>query len=196
MGRFVLIVIAAFAAFAAYATLGPGRKPATPEEAAFREADRMIVSHKDRVGFGNTAEATAVAERFAAAMKTQQALFFTGGKKGGVSLSDGEFLTYCRMSGPDTCFLVHVPQLKRYKDEVRTALARIAWTTARSALGDRAGRGEVMVGLRGSALYGVVITGSENAPQITMGTSVPTQPLHSFFAESPQATKAPASAAP
>ncbi|MCO5169479.1 MAG: hypothetical protein M9894_24310 [Planctomycetes bacterium] len=132
-------------------------------------------------------------------LQALQKVAFTGGKDEGrrPSLSGGNFITYCQLTEVGACFLVHVPQLKSYKREVRGALIDLAWQSARGVTEERraAGRGDALaVGLRGAVLYGGLAAGpgrDERPATLANAASVDTAPLHAFFTE-PRATTTPA----
>lgn len=161
--------------------------PATPEEKAFGAANRMISVYKadDGGAYGNTPEAKELATAFAALAESSEKELFSGGKEGGLSLSDGHFVTYCRQNNDSVCFLVHVPQLKNYKDDVRDALVEMCWSCAEEVLEGKVAPGtEVAVALRGSLLYGGLATGKLGETPTTEQTSVIDQDqLHKFFKE-------------
>lgn len=168
-----------------------------PGEAAFRAADQQVAINQGQVASGNTAEARALADAFSKRLKLLQAVSFEGGKDESrrVSLSGGEFLTFCQVQPDGVAFLVHVPQLKAYKGEVREALLDLAWQTAREVTADlrRTADRKLAVGLRGAVLYGALASGqgADERPAIfRQASSVPTEELVGFFA--PAATTAAA----
>jgi hypothetical protein len=88
--------------------------------------------------FGNTPDAKALAEQHSRVMTSLSKVVFTGGPKGGLSLSDDKFLTYCERRPGRICFLVHVPALRSYHGEARDALLKIAWVAAKQVTRKRA----------------------------------------------------------
>jgi hypothetical protein len=163
-------------------------RPRAAGEEAFRTANQKIFAYHDQVAFGNTPDAQAMAQRFSTLLKSMVAIGFTGGGKGGPSLSEGNFLTYCEVRDDRICFLVHVPELRRYKGDVRDALVKIAWMTAQQVTeGRRKGHDvKLAVGLRGALSYGAVAAGmGEGEPQKTMAEALDEKPLFEFFADAP-----------
>lgn len=165
-----------------------------PGEVAFRAADQQVSINQGQVAAGNTAEA---AERFSKRLKLLQAVSFEGGKDEStrLSLSGGEFLTFCQVQPDSVAFLVHVPQLKAYKGESREALLGLAWSTAQEVTAElrQAGDRRLAVGLRGAVLYGALAAGQGAAERpgiFRQASSVSTDELVGFFA--PAATTAAA----
>jgi hypothetical protein len=133
--------------------------PKTPEEKAFIDANNKIRVYHDKYAFGNTVEAEAMAANFSVTMEEMQKhLFGGGGKIHGMTA--GNFLTYCQVTPEKTIFLCTVPGMKDYKDDVRDALAELAWVTAQQAVGGLPPETRLVVALKGSLLYGPVWSGS------------------------------------
>lgn len=125
-----------------------------PGKAIYDDMNRMIGSYKGVDGFGNTPEAQAIAQRFAKAMKEIRAEAFTKGKDGAVSLSQGNFITYCHADGKSLVLLCHVPEFRRFQDDAKAALMGIAWNVAQTAAATPDDQPRTLViGLRGIALY-------------------------------------------
>lgn len=177
---------------------GAPRAPKSAGEKAFDSANFLITSSRDGVAHGNTAEAKKIAAQFSETLGTLQQAAFTGGDKNRkFSLTGEKFLVYCQLANDKVCFLVHVPQLKNYKDEVRTMLARLAFKTAEAVTADLHKEKPISlaVGLRGSLIYGASAIGKSGAePRIEQSFSVPQEPFYPYF-ETPQ-TAAPAAVAP
>jgi hypothetical protein len=201
----LFIVAFAFAISSASRGRASSSQQLRPGQAAFDAANQQILVYKSatqKVGFGNTPEAEKMATEFAKTMQVMQQLAFTGGKKGGVSLSGGNFLVHCQLQGDTACFLAHVPQLRNYKDkDVRLALAKIAWSTAKAVTEEarKDKRWDLGLGLRGTLMYGVVATGTSGGePVIEQGSAVDPSGLYRFFAPAPgpAAATAPAGGAP
>lgn len=176
---------------------GPSGPP-EPGEEAFHEASRKIITNSEGAFHGNTPAATDMAQRFSEAMATADKEIFTGHKERSFSLTDEEFVTYCQVSGDKICFLVHVPQLKRYKDDVRDTLIELTWIVANHAIAE-SGAGpfsKVGVGLRGSIVYGGLAIGppGEKPAETENSAIVDDDKLYEFFVEkTPAAAEEPAS---
>jgi hypothetical protein len=125
-----------------------------PGKATFEEINRSITSYKGENSLGNNPEAIALANIFSLSLKNIREEAFTKGKEGGFSLSDGHFITYCYLDSKSLMFFCHVPELRRYSDDAKEALTKIAWTIAqKSAQEKQVQDKELVVGLRGVALY-------------------------------------------
>ena len=166
-------------------TSGPST-PATPEAKAFGEADRAIVSYDaaQGIGFGNTTQAKEFAVAFGELAAEMEPEWFSGGDDDAMSLSDGHFLTYCRQNADSICFLVHVPQLKNYEDDVRDSLIEMLWICADEVLTGKVEQGtEVAIGLRGSILFGGLAIGQlgSDPSQTENAGSVDRENFHRFF---------------
>lgn len=72
-----------------------------------------------------------------------------------MSMSDGHFLTYVNVSHDSVGLIVHVPRLRKYKEEAKMVLEEMIWQVAvpmaRGQL-DSAG-GTLLVGVRGMGRY-------------------------------------------
>lgn len=162
-------------------------------ESEFNAANRLIISASgDRIAHGNSEIATEIAQEYSDLMKKMTDEFFTGGKQRAVSLTQGKFLTYCRLN-PDSCaLLVHVPQLRQYKGDVRDTLSEIAWTAARAIAMQHevADDATLAVGLRGTILYGPVMVNSISAE--ATGSNLNSDALHRFFRDTPEPDEADA----
>ncbi|WP_009962098.1 hypothetical protein [Verrucomicrobium spinosum] len=147
------------------------------EEARFESANRKITTNNDGVAHGNSPEAEKLAAEFSAKLKSLRDVGIEPSKKRSVSLSGGEFITFCHLAG-DTCvFLVHVPELRKYTDEAKEFMGEAAWGVAQHCLATLPDKPEeVAVGVRGIALYDRVLTGTgaadeTTAPQVHKGAS-------------------------
>ena len=159
----------------------------TPPE--FEEANTKIISDSAGIFHGNSESAKEMAKQFSETMKVLQAELFTGGKKNRIiSLTGEEFLTFCKSDDRFVVFLVHVPQLKRYKGEVRDALLELAWVVANNATsGHPAGDNlEIAIGLRGSFFYGGSAIGTKGGePEYENAATIDKEIFYKYF-ESPE----------
>lgn len=162
---------------------GEGTKPKSPEETAFREADKLIDAYKNMAGFGNNQTTRVIAKEFAELINKADKECFTGHKKRSVSLTNENFLTYVQESPSGTLFMVHVPQLKRYKGDVRLALTRLCWECAKVVCQKHGHKPSTLcVALRGSLLYGGMAIGSFNSENPNIDDSGPrTEQLYKYF---------------
>lgn len=167
--------------------------PATPERESFQAANASITGFQGKTGLGSDERATKLASDYSALLAAGQKAAFTGGKdeKSRISLTGGNFITWCERRDDRVCFLVHVPQLKNYKGDVRDALVDLAWQAAREVAPPEAK--QIAIGLRGAVLYGAVAIGergSEHPALCEVSGSVATDPLLPFFAPASATTAA------
>lgn len=168
----------------AFAGLGCKSEPPKPGQKEFEAANDKISSFSSEVGFGGDAAATALAKKMADRLKKLEAETFEGGKDAEKDfVTKGNFLTYCHTQGNDIVFLVQAPNLDTYEGDVRKGLFEIAWQAAQEVTGKPAGK-NLVIGLRGKLLYGVVGKGKANgeAPNPTMGTSIEVGQFYPHFA--------------
>ena len=126
----------------------------------FERANHAITSSQKGSVHGNTEQARELATEYSGLMKGLSEAAFTGGGQGIVSMTDGEFLVYCQVNeGKSVALLVHVPQLRQYKDDVRDTLANLSWKAARTLLKATGipDDVELAVALRGTLLYGPIM---------------------------------------
>lgn len=133
-----------------------------PGFSAFEEANDLVDSNKNGTAWGNTPEAINAADTCSKGCTRLAPLMFTGGSKM-KGLSGGTFLVYCQLTKEGAAFLVHVPDLRHYKDaDTKQVLGDMVWMNAQLAakevlkLPDSAA---IAVGLRGIASYGSVWLG-------------------------------------
>lgn len=132
-----------------------------PGQAEFDQAERMITSHRNGTAHGNTEQAEEFAKIFSQKMKLLRGELFSKGKKRDFSLTHGEFLTYCNLVEGKCVFLVHVPQLRKFKPSAQESLCDLAWFSANSILHD-AGypqSTELAVGVKGVISYAGIYIG-------------------------------------
>lgn len=167
----------------------------TPESRDFRAANNLINTYQGTTAFGNTTQAVAVATSFSRQISVMRDLFFQGGKKSGVSISDHKFLTYCQLSGTNCAIMVHVPELRRFSEDAKKSFGGMAWTAANIALfGEGLTNADMNlgVGFRGIMLYDRVMVGTisqtltnaQEPSEILVGNN-PESRLHPFFEPSP-----------
>lgn len=193
----LLLTIVAFCIFINLDFDAQRAAPNSPSEMAnaerMHEAEMRIISRAGGpVGMGNSELAAEIANEFAARLKKLSDATFTGGKDRVLDLTDGEFLTFCEMHEDRCVFLVHVPQYKDYKGEVREQLSTLAWATAVATTSKHLDAGDrLAVGMRGTLLYGDILVGShpgyQDAEVADGGTK---DDLYAFFLPPQIATEA------
>jgi hypothetical protein len=94
-------------------------------------------------------------------MKTLREVFFSEEKRKGISLSDGEFITWCELREGQCAFIVHVPSYRKFTEDAKDSLETLAWTAAQQTVRDTLEEGdELAVGMKGVVLWGDVRVGT------------------------------------
>ncbi|MEZ0386348.1 MAG: hypothetical protein ACAI34_04715, partial [Verrucomicrobium sp.] len=191
-GMFWSVVLGLIAlSFTVMAVISPGEKTGgfgkadEPGEQAFEAANRKVTSKKEGVAHGNNPEATKLAAEFASKLKSLRDLGVETSKKKSLSLSGGEFITYCHLTEDVCAFLVYVPELRKYTQEAKDFIGEAAWGVAQHCVGTLPDKPEqVAVGLLGIALYDRVLTGSASeadAKPTVHDNGLPQEVLYPFF---------------
>ncbi len=169
---------------------GKPSDPPRPGEAGFDAANAQITAYKEsakKTAFGNSAEAVELAANFSKRITVLERIMFKDSAKASPPPSGGNFPTYCRLSDENVCFLVHVPQLRDFKQgKTRDALLKIAWITAQKVTEElrKTNDRKLAVGLRGARAYGAIATGMGNAdPANETGIMLANSKLYGFFAK-------------
>jgi hypothetical protein len=168
------------------------KQPKKPGQAECDEAEKFVLSYKDREGVGNTPEATKLAEGFSRKLRVSRQIMFTEGRSGGVSLSKGFFLTYCFVSQESVALIVHVPDLRNYSNDAQITLSEYAWTLATDEVRAKVPKAsKLAVAVRGVLNYSAIMTGrisNDEEPLNGLVTRHPvsdTKPLWPFFVPDP-----------
>ena len=140
------------------------------EETAFSKASGAIVSSSGGIGYGNTDEARLIAVEFAESMKMVRDEAIDG-EDSALSISGGNFLTYCQLNEDSAVFLVHVPDLRNYEEDAKEFIADMAWTMAQQRLqGSSIPLGsELRVATKGVVFWDKIYLGelkSEDDPEV------------------------------
>jgi hypothetical protein len=165
--------------------LGCKAGPPPPGREEFKAASQKIGVSSGAGVFGNSESALAMATDFSEQMGKVDKLAFTGHKKRSFSLTGEKFLTYCHVNGDQVVFLVHVPQFKAYKSDVRAELISLSWDVATAVVQARGVPAKrLAVGLRGSLMYGGLAIGDfgSTTPETDNAAAVRESKLYSFFA--------------
>ena len=141
---------------------GEGRAAAAnPAKQRMDDAESRIVGNSDGSAHGNSDEAIALARKFGQTMKALREELFEADRKGALSLTGGNFVTYCELRPGKCVFLVHVPAYRKFTDDAKESLADLAWMTAQRAVAGTLQEGDQLaVGMKGTLLYGSVMTGT------------------------------------
>lgn len=168
------------------------KEPKKPGQAGCDEAEKFVLSYKDREGAGNTPEAAKLAEDFARKLRVSRQIMLTEGRSGGMSFSKGFFLTYCFVSQDSVALIVHVPDLRNYTNDAQVTLSEYAWTLATEEARTKVPKAtRLAVAVRGVLDYSAILTGTisnDDEPLNGLATRHPahdTKPLWPFFIPSP-----------
>lgn len=163
----VIVVGVPFAYFSVKDSLRGRARQQQPGYAEFRSADMLLMGRSRGGTHGNTPEAEALAAEFSVRLKQARNLGVESRKSSAIiSLTGGEFLTYCLLTKDSCVFMVHVPDLRNFSKEAKDFMADAAWVTALAATEQRkATLQKVVVGIRGVLLYDRVISGRAGSPQ-------------------------------
>lgn len=132
-----------------------------PGYAEYKKAENYVGSWSGADGKGNTAKATEAAETFTNVLKAYRSMAVSESKSKKTTGSKDHFITWCEVQGNRCLFIVHVPDLRRFQDDAKTAIAEGAWLAAQvsSKKLDLPVNAELAVALRGDILYDRLITG-------------------------------------
>jgi hypothetical protein len=200
MGYVILISNVGILAFAFLYT--PQQQPVAKSSSAktiaadtLRDAELKIIGDSAGVAHGNTPEAKILAERFAVRMKELRDIAFTESTNK-IQLTGGNFVTYCELHPEKCAFLVHVPSYRNFEEDAKTTLAEIAWSVAQETVADSMVPGDrLAVGLKGTLLYGAVMTGTVSSEESKPAKQTTEKDLLESFFERP-AEKPPAELTP
>ncbi len=136
-----------------------------PGHAAFQAANTLLTGASQGNAHGNTAAAQELASAFSSRLKEARNLGIESRTSTSiVSLTRGEFLTYCLLTKDSCVFMVHVPDLRNFSPEAKNFIADAAWIVAQDTTEPlKAELRSITVGLRGALLYGRVISGSASS---------------------------------
>jgi hypothetical protein len=154
-----------------------------PPPTALESAKRSIAGRPEIRGYGNNAEAIAMAESLAGKMKLihDTMIESSNGKK-----TSDQYAVHCELHEKTCAFLIFVPDYRKFEDELKDDMNGIAWTMATGVVQNSgkltAADAELCVGLKGLVMFGSVMTGSpqEKEPK---KTSADEKELIRFFPE-------------
>ncbi|TWU31588.1 DUF4190 domain-containing protein [Novipirellula artificiosorum] len=159
------------------------------DEQRLREAELQVMSASGGDGAtGNSPAAKKLALAYSEKFELMREALFTADRKRILSLSQGQFVVHCELH-PDRCaFIVHVPTYRKFDDEAKDALAEIGWTIACGEAAKELQPGDSLaVGLRGTLLYGAIMTGKvPGSGREERFTIVEREALFAFFPASPR----------
>lgn len=161
----VLALVATVLYFSYFRQMAEELEKNPVEKTPLQVAEANVGNARQRVYYGNTPQAEALAKKYTETITELNATYFTReGRKSSLSLSGNKFATHCQL-GEGTCaFIVHVPSYRKYTGDAKESLATLAWQAAQAiAMSEPdlvAPGSKLAVGLRGVILYGAVTTGT------------------------------------
>jgi hypothetical protein len=131
-----------------------------PGSDAFHQANLLIMGSKNGITHGNTPEAKEMAGELSSRLKVARQRGIEARKSAAiVSLTGGEFLTYCHLTDERCVFLVHVPDLRKFSVDAKDYIADAALSTAMDIAADSGVQPRtVAVGIRGVLAYDRALT--------------------------------------
>lgn len=175
---------------------------AQPGHAAFLAANNLLAGRSQGIAHGNNPEAQELAKTLSSRLKDAREMGIESRKSAPiVSLTHGDFLTYCLLTKDSCVFMVHVPDLRQFSPEAKDFITEEAWVAALDITKThKADLRTLAVGLRGVLLYDRVASrrmdASENPaslkPGYVFGDSECRQFLQGYFASlSPKLDSSP-----
>jgi hypothetical protein len=166
-----------------------------PDGNSFDEANLAITTARNGVAQGNTKNALQLANDFSRTLKLlREAGVEKSKKKHAISLTEGDFITYCHLTGETCAFLVHVPELRNFSRDAKEFIAEAAWHSATAAVLEMPDPPErLAVGIRGVMLYDAILIGKVVSPAEDAEEGIERRlggtdkkALHPFFATTPK----------
>lgn len=158
-----------------------------PAEAALRDADWKVDQAKGEQALGNSTSAQAMSGEMNEFCKNLGQLIAKLGQPLPPASTDSPCVTYVETRADKVCFLVHVPNLRRFSDDMVKSSAELFWQKARVTAKKNLGRDDIKVGvgLRGNILYGgtaVGLASGEKPALVDTSSSAYPESLREFFA--------------
>lgn len=129
---------------------------------ALRQAERKIVFSRKTAANGNDPDGVIMARELSQSLEQLRDVLLVSSDGG--DEHKGKFLTYCQNREGSICFLVFVPEFRKYEGEAKDAIASAAWLAATNVVKANGHDEdcELAVGLKGNLLYGSVMIGRAN----------------------------------
>ena len=127
---------------------------------ALTKIELKINSNDQGIAHGNSPKAIELAKRYSETMLRLREELFTPEEKGAISLTDGQFITWCELRDGKCAFVVNVPSYRRFEGDAKESLAELAWAAAHETVAGELKEGDdLAVGLKGLFLFGDVMVG-------------------------------------
>jgi hypothetical protein len=187
LGYITLAATAGLIAINIFMWRKPGVMPSpiesTPGQMALQDVERKIVTDAEGTALGNTPQAQEMAKAFGTSMEAvSKVIFALSDKK--VKSSGRPYVTWCELRPGRCAFVAHVPDYRRFGDDAKKLLARMAWQSAQQGVKGTLKEGDQLaVGLKGDLLYGAVMLGKVTAAKTNIREiGVDKSRLYPFFA--------------
>jgi hypothetical protein len=167
VGRIAIGLVIAFFAFRIVQmaiklpTLSKERRASTPGYEQLLAAEKIIVSKRNGIAHGNSAEASKLAQAVSKEMRVMREAMFEKGKGSEAMLTGGDFIVFCELHEASCAFIIHVPELRRFTSEAKESMMDLAYTVACDALDDLEGTRprRLAVGTKGAMFYDRILIG-------------------------------------
>lgn len=127
---------------------------------ALTKIELKINSNDEGIAHGNSPKAIELAKRYSETMLRLREELFTPEEKGAISLTDGQFITWCELRDDKCAFVVNVPSYRKFEGDAKESLAELAWAAAQETVAGELKEGDSLaVGLKGLILFGDVMVG-------------------------------------
>ena len=153
----------------------------------FEKANQAISTKSKGVYHGNNQSARGMAYAFSGKIKRVDEAVFAGGHESGGLVSGKDFLVFCQENDDSIVFLVRVPELDQYHDEVRQVLLALTWQVAVEVVQEHPNSQnvEIAVGLRSLYIYGASAIGRiDDTPEYDAGPRIKRGRFYKYFRSS------------
>ena len=184
-----ILAIAVYGAFLAWGVKYTADRPANEVAAdkAARATEGMLsISSSKEVGRGETELERQIATEFSEAFSAMHGAFIVreDANEGEDAKVEGKFNAVCDITENGCVLLAKVPEYKNHTKDAKETVAEMAWLAAAGVLeshSDEVPEGTaLLVGLKGLALYGSIMTGEVGDVDPT-GTATQRSALEGFY---------------
>ena len=147
------------------ANRGPAANRASAASLGLADAELKLSGAKEGFTTGNTPEAHELAKTYSEKLSFLIQNTIVEKRRDVEKSVDDRVIVNCQLNDDSVCFLVKIPDYRKYEDEAKSGLADMAWavgtiTASEAELPDGSRLG---VGLKGIVFYGAVMVGDMDA---------------------------------